>query len=75
MMTDAELLEEVNRVASYLASMPSGTSTLPTAGLRMLLTQTEGWMFARGVLCNIRAKSLGAGVHRVWLTPRRMEVR
>lgn len=58
---------ETNRALQFLASMPSGHTTLPTKQLRELLLETGGQVMARGSLYDIKSRSLGAGVYDVSL--------
>lgn len=61
---------EAIQAANFLASLPSGNTTMLAKDLRALQLQTGGTLIARGHLYNIRAKSLGAGVWRVSLESR-----
>ena len=45
----------------------STTTTMTTKELRTLLLYNEGRILACGDLWDIKSKSLGAGVYRVWL--------
>lgn len=58
---------EASRVANFLASMPSGTSTLNKADLHSLLMESGGMLMSGGYLYNIKATHLGAGVYKVRL--------
>jgi hypothetical protein len=60
---------EVQRQLNFLASMPSGTTTMSQEDLKELLLEVGDTMLARGRLYNITPKHLGAGVYKVSLTP------
>ena len=58
---------EARRVANFLASLPSGHSTLTKNDLQSLLLNSAGQLMAHGSLYNIVTKSLGVGVYKVSL--------
>lgn len=58
---------EARQAANFLASLPSGHTTLKSSDLRSLLLETGGQLLARGYLYDIQSRSLGAGVYRVSL--------
>ena len=62
-----EMTGEARHAANFLASMPSGNTTLLTADYRSLQMETGSQLMARGELYNIVGKSLGAGVFFVSL--------
>jgi len=58
-------VEEANRIANFLASMPCGNSTTTRRVVRELMLSTGGQMLMQGELRDIVATSLGAGVYRI----------
>lgn len=61
---------EATKAANFLASLPSGTTTLDRTDLRSLMMETGSMLMARGRLYDIVSKSLGAGVYLVSLKDR-----
>lgn len=59
---------EASRVASTIAS--GLTTTVERKVLRALLLKTDGWMFCRGHVSDVKAKHIGAGVYDVRLVLR-----
>lgn len=62
-----EARAEANRIADCLASMPGSHTATTTRVVRELMLSTGGQLMVNGYLYEIKAKSLGAGVHRVSL--------
>ena len=58
---------EARRVLNFLASLPSGNSTVGKRDAHDILLETGGIMIARGDLYNIVAKHIGAGVYLIYL--------
>lgn len=69
-MTTKDEIEDAERSLTFLASMPTGSATVTTAGLRHLLLRTGGWILACGASYDITPTLLGAGVYRLTLTER-----
>lgn len=63
---------EADRVANALAS--GMTTSVDRKVLRALLLKTDGWMFCRGRMANIKSKHLGAGIYDVRLVLRTGDV-
>lgn len=59
---------ELHRQLNFLASMPSGTTTMNRKDTHEMLMETGGNMLACGRLYDIVAKDIGAGVYKVSLT-------
>lgn len=59
--------DEARRVANFLASMPSGHTTLKRTDAHSLLLESGGNLLAGGRLYDIVAKDIGAGVYKVSL--------
>ena len=64
--TAAAVQAEANRIANLLASSSDAHTTAKRAVLSRLLLDTPGWLFCRGVPRDIRSRSLGAGVYKIW---------
>lgn len=45
----------------------TASTTMTTKQLRETLLETEGWVIANGRVREIKSKSLGAGVYKVYL--------
>lgn len=58
---------EARRQLNFLASLPSGNTTVAKDDLRDILMETGGNMLARGRLYDIHSKHLGAGIYRLTL--------
>lgn len=67
MPTEDKNKEEARRILNYLASMPIGHTTADRATVREIQLTTGAQLFAQGVLYDIKAKSVGAGVYKVSL--------
>jgi len=61
---------ETTRQLNFLASLPSGNTTMSRRELKEMLLETGGMVMARGELYDIATKHLGAGVYRVSLKAR-----
>ena len=61
---------EANHAINFLASMPSGYTTVTKNILRELLLETNGTILAHGRLYSITSKHLGAGVYEIRLKAR-----
>jgi len=61
-------MTESYSILNFLASMPSGHSTVSSRGvLREIMTTTGGQLMARGHLYDIKTNHLGAGVYKIYL--------
>lgn len=58
---------EAKRQLNFLASLPSGNTTVMKDDLRDIMMETGGNMLACGRLYDIKSKHLGAGVYRITL--------
>jgi hypothetical protein len=61
---------EQNKQLNFLASMPTGSTTMTEHDLRTILLETGGDMLACGRLYEIVPKHIGAGIYRVTLVLR-----
>ena len=59
----------VERALNFLASMPSGNTTLTSKQVRALLLKVDGQMMSRGYIYDIMSRKIGPGVYRVCLEP------
>ena len=60
--------ERTKEVLDAFARSPTAFSTtVQTVVLRHILLKTEGKVLAEGCFWNIKTKSLGAGVYRIYL--------
>lgn len=64
----SEWTPKARAAANFLASLPSGHTTLDAKDAKSLLLQSGGQLLARGKLYNIVVSDIGAGVYRVSLT-------
>lgn len=61
-------MNEMNHLSTNFYTMPGGYSTTMTRKqLKETLLATDGWVLSCGYCWDIRSKSLGAGVYKVWL--------
>lgn len=60
---------EQHRVCNFLASLPSGNTTVEHDDVKAILLETGGNILARGRLYDIVAKPIGAGIYKLSLTP------
>lgn len=58
---------EATRAVNFLASLPSGNTTVTKKDCAAILLETGGSLLACGSLYNIDAKHLGAGVYKLEL--------
>jgi len=57
-----------NHLSTNFYAMPGACSTTMTRKqLKETLFATDGWVLACGYGWNVKSKSLGAGVYKVWL--------
>lgn len=61
--------EEVEKITNYFTGTPGGRATAVTAIVKRLLIKNDARLFLRGVIYEIKAKSLGAGVYEITLAP------
>jgi hypothetical protein len=63
------MTKEAAQAMSWLAANRPGvvSTTLDTPDLKSLLLETDGNIICGGHVCEIRAKHIGAGVHKVTL--------
>jgi hypothetical protein len=67
---DRVIEKKAQETLTFLASMPSGYTAVPTAVLQKMLLDTDGVQLSQGRLCDIKSKRIGPGVYRVWLAAR-----
>ncbi len=60
---------EQHRQLNFLASCPSGHTTMDKNDLHTILMETGGNMLACGRLYDFDCRHIGAGVYKVSLTP------
>ncbi len=62
------LSNEADQAINSLVNNPEHAKpTMKTATLREILLYSDGWLTTRGRMMDIKSKSLGAGVYKVWL--------
>lgn len=59
--------DSARKAANFLASIPSGQTTLMESDVQSLLLESGGILLARGSLYNIKVTNLGASVYKVTL--------
>ncbi len=59
-----------NHLPMFCYSCIGNYTTMPHSKLKETLLATNGYVFVNGRLCDIKSKSLGAGVYKVWTKER-----
>lgn len=63
---------KLNRLQEHTQYGPDTWVIVTTAVLKAIMLSTGGETVRSGLFFDIQKKSLGAGVYRIWLTPKEM---
>lgn len=61
------VIDKANKTIDFLCSAQGANTTVTTRVFRQMLLKSDGWIMYNGVRYEIKGKSLGAGVYRVFL--------